>query len=120
LHGLAELTMGALYDGVFAKMQTDFPKCKRALAWIEERKESFANYAYVKRGFMSLFQATSNPAEQHYKFIRELRELPVVSMMQAILQKYSSKYLEQLDLAQLIDKKINKAQNMEHSRLKLV
>ena len=120
LYGIAKLTSEALYDAAFAKMRINFPKCGRALDWIEERKESFANFVYMRRGFMSLYQATSNPAEQHYKFVRELRELPVISMMQAILQKYSSKYLNQLDEAQSVDKKLKKALHIQYSRLKLV
>jgi hypothetical protein len=41
-------------DVAFAKMRTDFAKCQRALDWIEEREESFANYINMERGFMSL------------------------------------------------------------------
>lgn len=108
-----------LYNAAFAKMRADFPKCARALSWIEERKESFANYAYMERGFMSFLQATSNPAEQNFKFIKELRGLPIVSMMQAILLKYSSKYVKQLDLAEQINKKLIRAPDIQHSRLKL-
>lgn len=62
----------------------DFSKVEDVLEYVFDIRELFISVFFLYEGLFSLTQITSNPVEQFFKWIKELRDLPIITFFQEL------------------------------------
>lgn len=96
---LAEATTEQLEKAHLNTMRKEFPKHLNAVAWIENCLPEFVSRYFLERGIPNFTQKTNNAAEQAWEFIEDARSLPVIAMLDKILESFCDKQRKERDAA---------------------
>jgi hypothetical protein len=86
IHKLARAASVTEAASILSKMREEFPKCKEALSYLEDRGPEFMAFHFVSRGIGRLNDITSNTAEVKNRSLAEARTMPVISMINRIFR----------------------------------
>lgn len=96
---LARATTEVIEKAQLEKMRKEFPNYGGAVDWLEERLSQFVSRYFLDRGIHNFTMISNNASEQSWKFLKPARSLPVISMLERILELFVEKGLREREIA---------------------